>query len=166
MTTLTFTARGDPAKQLQSDSRDLQRAANFAARSASRRLMRIGRQELQDKAGIRKASATRRVKAYGGKVWFGTVPVVATAPYVKVTRAKSGRRGLILDGAPVDSGFQRIEGRYRGVPFQNVDGRLVVIRQDIAEQAQEAFEDTFERADEVVGDEMQKAVAATLARST
>ena len=124
MTALTIQISGDPVGQLQAASRDLQKAADFGGKSATRKLRSEGVRHLREAASINRASANRRVHRYlggrdyqGSKVWFGTQPVVAQAPFVTAGRAKRGKRGLLVDGRPLPGGFMPARGRFRRLPL-------------------------------------------------
>lgn len=193
MTALTIQTSGDPIGQLQTASRDLEKAADFAGKSATRKLRSEGARHLRETAGINRASANRRVHRYLGgrdyqasKVWFGTQPVVAPTSFVAASRAKRGKRGLLVDGRPVPGGFMPSKGRFRRLPLLAVapgesapplpedarlrrfsergGSRIFIIVRDISEASEEAFRRTAEQTDDVVQDEMRRAIGRTLAR--
>ena len=148
---------GNPVDKLKLDAQELSKAQEYAGKNSARKLQTLGRANLVKEARIRKASATRRVRAFSNKIWFGTRPVVLTAPRLKFVRPKRGARGLIVDNNLVKYGFARTTGRYKGIPFQRVGNRLIVLKADISQEAKTAWEETWEEADSVAGEEMEKA---------
>ena len=163
VSSLTINITGDPLKEARKDVAALNKASQRAATDAARRLQTVGREQLVGKAEVSKGSAVRRVRAYSNKVWFGTVPVVLTPPRLAFVPppAKNRGQGLMIGGQAV-KGFARPKGRYRNLPFRKQpDGKLMVLKRDIAEMAKEAWLATGDQAE----DELERALRTRTAQA-
>ena len=162
MASLTFTTSRSPVPSLQLTAKELEKAGKNSAVDAARRLQTVGRANLVKSSEISKSSAVRRVRRYGTKVWFGTDPVVETAPRLVYRRVTKSHRGLILDGAHVPLGFalNKDYPRYGNLPFvRESNGGLRVLRRDISDHVSDAWIETSAEVEAIYQEEMDKRAA-------
>ena len=165
MSSLSFRVTENPVPKLRLTVKELEKEANRAAVDTARRLQTRARAKLVENAEIAKGSAVHRIRQYGNKVWFGTDPVVATAPALVLVYATRSHRGLVYDGEDVKRGFALTHGPLRNLPFvKQLDGKLVVLRRDISDAVKTTWVDISAETAEVFQAEMDKRAERVIRR--